>query len=190
MDAEARYTLIGAVVITLSVFLTAFGFWLGTNKPESEYNFYTVYFRNQTLDGLQKNSDLTMKGIKVGSVEDFSILDNDVERVRVLVRVLRGIPIKQGAEAVIRRNFLTGLAYIDIRNAKQDASILTERLPGERHPIIAEGRTGLDEIADTIPDLVKDLRRFVSEVLSEENRDSIRLTLANIKEFSEALNKK
>ena len=95
MEPEARYTLIGAVVLALAAAAIAGFLWLSSSGRGSDYRFYTVFFEHQSLDGLQVGGSVNMRGINVGRVEDYEIGDDTINRVRVTLRVARETPVRE-----------------------------------------------------------------------------------------------
>jgi len=190
VESKANYALVGAAVILIIVGFISAILWLSGVAGKRDTTTYTIYFRQHSLSGLQADSGVTMKGIKVGSVKSFKLSPVDTERVKVVVEVGSETPVKEDTEAIITRNLLTGLASIDLTGGTAASQFRVNTPLGEDSPIIPEGRTELDTIADSIPGLVEDLGSFVSEarhVFSEENRESLRNTLANIDKFTSGL---
>jgi phospholipid/cholesterol/gamma-HCH transport system substrate-binding protein len=116
---------------------------------------YTVYFQNQSLEGLQLNSDVRMQGIKVGKVADYTILPGQAKTVRVLLEVDARTPVWEGAEAVVSRNLVTGLAAIDLDNVWKGGSDIGPAPEGEPYPVIDEGVPQMARISNTLESLGK-----------------------------------
>ena len=70
MESDPKYFRVGSFVIICTILLLIFVLWLSGVQDSRNQKTYTIYFRQQTLDGLQKDSFVTMKGIKVGDVLD------------------------------------------------------------------------------------------------------------------------
>ena len=190
MESKAHYALVGAAVILITAGLIAALLWISEVAGKREMTEYTIYFREHSLSGLQVDSTVTMKGIGVGAVKSYELSPVDIERVKVLVEVDSKTPIKENTEAIIKRNLLTGLASIDLTGGTAASAFRTKVALGEGSPIIPEGRTELDTIADSIPGLVEDLGAFISEarhVFSEENRENLSNTFANVDKFTAGL---
>ncbi len=125
MEAEAKYTYVGLAVIALLAALVAGIVWLKHTGGRSDFNFYTIYFERQPLDGLQIGADVTMRGIKVGRVEDYALTKN-INRVRVLIRIDRRAPVSDNTVAVVNRRFVTGIATIDLETPDPPGPQLTD----------------------------------------------------------------
>jgi phospholipid/cholesterol/gamma-HCH transport system substrate-binding protein len=182
MESDARYAWVGLAIVTLLVALAAGFYWLsGGAKPA--VNRFTVYFKAQSLEGLQLNSDVRMQGIKVGKVADYTILPGEAKTVRVLLEVDTRTPIWQGVEAVVTRNLVTGLAAIDLDNVLQTDADIGPPPAGEPYPVIKEGVPQITRISNTLEGLGKAGGEAVDRVntlLSEENQAALSSILSNV----------
>ena len=114
MEAEARYTFVGAAVLALLAALVAGLVWLKDIGREGEFVRYAINFEKQALDGLQLGAEVNLRGIKVGRVDDYALVSDKLNRVRVVVRVDRRAPVRSNTVAVVTRNFVTGIAAITL----------------------------------------------------------------------------
>jgi phospholipid/cholesterol/gamma-HCH transport system substrate-binding protein len=192
MESDAKYLWVGIVTIILIGMLVFAIVWITEIGGMRDVDYYTIYFKEHNLDGLQVDSDVTMKGIKVGSVVDFTISPDDIERVKVYIRLERGTPVKLDTEAVIRRNLLTGLARIDLIGSSKESPYKSEIFAGELYPIIPEGQTELGAITQTIPGLVDKINEMVGRAnafLTDENIQAVNSTFLNLESFASVLGK-
>jgi phospholipid/cholesterol/gamma-HCH transport system substrate-binding protein len=190
MEANARYTLVGAMVLTVAGLLVLGMFWIAGKADDIAYRHYLIYFSNQSMDGLDVDSAVKMRGIKVGSVSKYEFVTRPAEAVQVLIRVDENTPIRQGAEAYVKRNVVTGLATIEISNPQGEAPLLEESPRGERYPVITEGSSELDRVAIAVSQMAENGAQVLEKMntlLSDENQERISSTLANLKELSDHL---
>lgn len=190
MESEARYFLVGLFVIAATLLLVGTVFWLSKNSAGGNLKYYSAYFKHQTLDGLQRDSYVTMKGVRVGSVADYRISPANIEEVKVIMRIEAGTPVKEDTRAKIKRNLLTGLAVVELTGSTQDSPLLVAPPPGEPYPVIAEGRSELDKLADSLPDLLQKATGIVNRMnaaLSEENLHALSGSLKNVEDFTASL---
>jgi phospholipid/cholesterol/gamma-HCH transport system substrate-binding protein len=189
MESHAKYTLVGTVVLVL-LGLTLFGgLWLSRAGESRDYALYAVYFRHHSLAGLQEDSAVTMRGIKVGTVKSLAIASPDIERVKVILKIDAGTPVKIDTEAVVQRNLLTGLAYIDLVRTTSDAPFLVKR-ETEEYPRIPEGRSQFDAITSDIPKMVEEFNELVARArgfLTPENQQAAAEILDNVRTVSAKL---
>lgn len=183
MEPNVRYAFVGLVLVIIVGSVLFTGLWLAGTGQGGDYNFYTIYFRNRSLSGLQVDSNVTMQGIKIGTVLKMQISKQDIEEIRVLIKVQEETPIKTDTRAVIDRNLLTGLASIDLQGSSQGAKILAKRSKGEPYPIIPQGATELEALKKSFPELLAEANNFVrraSAVFSPENESKISKMLSNL----------
>jgi phospholipid/cholesterol/gamma-HCH transport system substrate-binding protein len=190
MESDAKYTLVGGFVIGAFVLIILGVLWLSNSSVTKDVKFFKIYFRNQTLNGLQLSSPVNMKGIKIGIVDKLGISKKSIELVQVTVKLDKSAPIKIGTKATITRNMLTGLAVVELSGAKQDSPDLTALEEDEPYPIIPEGKSDYDSVAASVPELLKDATEVLGqlkEVLSPENLESLHGTLKNTEKLSGSL---
>lgn len=183
MESDAKYALVGAFVLVATLLTIAAILWLSEAFGERAMTSYSIYFRHHGLEGLQKDSDVTMKGIKVGTVIDYHMSPRSVEVVKVIVELDEETPVKVDTRATLRRNLLTGLAWIDLVGSTEETPRLKDTVDGEEYPIILEGRTELEKITESIPDLLEKTNTLMSrinEVVSADNVLAVRTSLQNV----------
>lgn len=190
METEGRYTLVGILVVIVTVLMTASIVWLTGAADRIAYQTYTIYFKHQSLDGLAVGSAVKMRGIKVGVVAGYRFATGSDEAVSVTARIDEGVPIHVGAAAYIKRNLVTGIATMEITNGVSNSPLLVDVRPGERYPVIAEGSSDIDQVATAVSRLALNGSQVLdkmNQLMSDENREAVGTTLANLKELSEYL---
>ncbi|MGE5339815.1 MAG: MlaD family protein, partial [Gemmatimonadota bacterium] len=193
MEAEAKYTYVGLAVIALIAALIASVVWLKQSGAARNYVRYTIYFEKQALDGLQIGSDVNLRGIKVGRVEDYALTGDKINRVRVTIRIDRRTPVRQNTVAAISRNFITGIASINLVTPEPPGPPLEEAPDDEPYPVIAEGRNDIEEITgrvNELSDLASEVMNKLNTTLSSENRQALGATLKNLAQLTAALNER
>ena len=187
METEGRYTLVGAIVLLVVALLTLAIVWLTGAADTIAYQTYTIYFKNQSLDGLAVGSPVKMRGIKVGVVDGYRFTNKQDEAVAVTTRIDEGVPVHAGAAAYIKRNLVTGIAAIEINNGPNGNPLLSEAPDGERYPVIAEGSSDIDKVATALSRLAVNGAQVLEKMntlLSDQNQRAIGQTLANLNELS------
>lgn len=187
METEGRYTLVGALVLGVVALMTLAIVWLAGAADHIAYQTYTIYFKQQSLDGLAVGSPVKMRGIKVGVVDSYRFVQHDDEAVSVTARVDEGVPVHQGAAAYIKRNLVTGIAAVEIDNGPTSGALLDEAPRGERYPVIAEGSSDIDKVATAVSRLAEngaEVLEKMNVLLSADNQRAVTQTLANLNELS------
>jgi|APDOM4702015248_1054824.scaffolds.fasta_scaffold07000_5 phospholipid/cholesterol/gamma-HCH transport system substrate-binding protein len=193
MEAEARYTFVGAAVLVLVAALVASLVWLKDIGGRGEFTRYAIHFEKQALDGLQLGAEVNLRGIKVGRVEDYALSRDKLNRVRVVVRVDGRAPVRSNTVAVVTRNFVTGIAAITLVTPSPAGDELTEVPDGESYPVIGEGRSDVDEIAGRVNQLGEQAANAltaVNQLLTPENRAAAMDTVRNLRDLTAGLNQR
>lgn len=189
MEPHVKYTLVGIVMLVLIASMSFAIFWVSQDGEDQEQRIYSIYFRNFSLSGLQENSYVTMRGIRVGTVANLQISRRDVELIKVLISIDADTPVKTSTRAVVNRNILTGLAQIDLVHTSQDAPFL-QPSPTEEYPVIPEGETPLGALQESLPQMLERAGHVVDRidrVLSDENIDALSATIQNVRSFTEVV---
>lgn len=186
MEPEAKYTLVGTVVLILIASIAAALFWL-RSSGEADDKRYKIYFERQSLEGLQVRSDVKMRGIRVGSVNAFRISSGRPGAVEVFIRVDDSTPVRQSTQAVVERQLVTGIASILLVNTTEDSPPLTQLPQGEVYPVIAEGESRVQQVAESINQIAQradETMQRVNAVLSPQNQRALTEVLGNLQRAS------
>jgi phospholipid/cholesterol/gamma-HCH transport system substrate-binding protein len=192
MEPESRYPLIGAVVLGLALAAAlAFTWWARDGAADAR--LYTIVFERQSVEGLQVGSDVSMRGVKVGRVERFTLDSEAVNRVEVLVRVDPQAPVSDNTTATVTRNFVTGLARIALETPADAGARVVRPPAGAPYPVIPEGRSGMDQIARSANRLAisgEEALANLNRLMSEDNRAAFDEALAAARDLAVGLNQR
>ncbi len=193
MEAEARYTWVGAAVLALLAALVASVLWLRNIGSQDSFIRYAIHFEQQALDGLEVGAAVTLRGIRIGRVEDYRLSSKNLNRVRVQVRIDRRAALHANTVAVVTRNIVTGIAAITLVNGDPPGDLLMAVPEGETLPVIGEGRSDLQEIAGRVNKLGEIAMTGLANLnllLSAENRDALMTTVRNLRDLSAGINQR
>src|SRR5215469_4248451 len=186
METRANYVAVGAFVLAIIFLAFVAVLWLGRSEYSEEAKRYYIFFRG-SVAGLNKGSEVQYNGIPVGHVVDIRVDPNNLEQIQVTVEIDTNIvDIKSDARAFLEANILNGIATIQIRGGTQEASDLSPE-PGHKYPVIKAGRSELEEVKASLPELVADLKETahsLNELLDQNNRQAVSDTLQNIRTIS------
>lgn len=140
----------------------------------------TVYF--DSVSGLVKNSPIQIAGIEVGRVKDIALKDG---RARVTMTILKGIPVYEDAQAVIKSQGVLGDKFIEISPGKASAQLLKggglvrhSRSTVELDDILAKAAPAMEDISN--------VTKNISDILgTEEGKNNLKETFFNIKKTTE-----
>ncbi len=192
MESQVHFKRVGFFLVFMFFLMLIGIFWIGRFVSSHKGDNYIVIFEKQSLDGLQKDSAVTMKGIKVGTVSSYKISEENIQRVRVTIELDTETPVKIDTKAVLRRNLLTGLAKIDLVGGTQDAPLLNKIEQNESYPIINEELTQLEKIADSVPEILLKIEETIiriNSLFNKNNVDNLSSTLESLRVFSGEISK-
>jgi ABC-type transporter Mla subunit MlaD len=95
--------------------------------------------------------------------------------------------------AVVNRRFVTGIAKIDLETSDPPGPPLIALALNEPYPIIPEGTSNLDAIANRlnrVGETAAETLERLNDVLKPENRAAIEKTLANLRDLTGGLNQR
>ena len=174
METRANHILIGA--FTLAVIVAAFGFilWLAKTEIDQRLASYDILF-DGSVTGLNIAGDVRYQGVRVGQVTELRIYEKDPKFVRVRIEIDANTPINSGSVASLEFFGITGVLFVQISSGDPDAPPLI-RQPDQEVPIIASGKSGLDELFAGAPRLLENaavLIERLSMIVDTDNRKSI-----------------
>lgn len=186
MEPEAKYTVVGAVVVLLLTLIVAAAVWLKGSGGEGNAMAFKIYFARQSLEGLQIRSDVKMQGIKVGAVTGFRISARRPGSVEVLISVDGSTPVRTSTSAMVERQMLTGIASIRLTNSDEDSPLLTQAPLDEPYPLIAEGDSEykLTESMAQVAQRADETMQRINIALSDENQVALSEILINLRQIS------
>jgi len=174
METKANHILIGA--FTLAVIVAAFGFilWLAKTEIDQRLASYDILF-DGSVTGLNIAGDVRYQGVRVGQVTELRIYEKDPKFVRVRIEIDANTPINSGSVASLEFFGITGVLFVQISSGDPDAPPLALK-PDQEVPIIASGKSGLDELFAGAPRLLENaavLIERLSMIVDTDNRKSI-----------------
>ena len=117
MNRSLVETLIGAVVIIVAVGFVALAFSRSDIRPVNGYEIIAKFDR---IDGLRKGSDVTMSGIKIGTITDQQ-LDPTSFRAVVRMSIAGNVKLPKDTAARIVGESLLGGQILSLEPGGDDA---------------------------------------------------------------------
>lgn len=189
METKVSYTIVGTFVLLLSTAIVAGVLWLGSGKRyRTSFDRYDLYL-TESVAGLNVNAPVRYRGVEVGSVREIGLDPGNPERVRLLLEIVRGTPVKQDSVAALSSQGLTGIAYVDLAGGTREAPPL-EAKPGERYPVIRSEPSRMSLLYAGATTLLAGLEKSsesLNSMLDEENRQSLKRSLADIERITHNL---
>jgi len=188
MEYKVNYLVVGVFVLVL-FFLMIFGiFWLSSSDHRRPYTEYLVYM-NESVNGLSEQAPVKFNGVNIGYVKSITLNPNNLQQVKLLLKIEEGIPITKSTYASLKAQGVTGITYIGLESKRVKSAPLVAR-PGEDYPVIDSQPSLLVQLGDTIRDVstnISSLSVDVQQAFDEKNRASLEQTLANLSVFTRHL---
>lgn len=186
MESKVNFTIVGLFTLLLGAALAAILLWLGTDGGyRKTYDPYYVYM-SESVSGLNLNAPVKYRGVEVGNVRSIALDPSNSERVRLLLKIEHGTPVKVDSVAVLRTQGLTGIAYVELSGGSSQSPLLKAG-PTDEYPVIRAGpslMTRLDTALTSLLASVNGIAGRVNAVMDEDNRRAFKHSLAQIDEVT------
>nr|MBA2466864.1 MCE family protein [Sphingomonas sp.] len=187
METRSNHVLVGAVVLAMIAGLLLFTVWLA-GLSNKKTRCFDIYFA-QAVGGLNKGSPVSFSGVPVGTIEQISLLPDRPEFVWVRINVDDATPVLQGTTAQIKGVGFTGVSEIQLTGAVKGGRAITQ--PGPQGcPVLPSSASGLGALLNSAPELIDRIQRLterLTELLSDENQNSIADILDNVEKTTDVL---
>jgi len=160
-------------------------YWLGGNK-DNTHDYIVV--TKQNIGGLNPQAQVRYRGIRVGKVSDIRLDPEDYSNILVTISVNEDVPLTRGTIARLNYQGVTGLAHILLLETGKDTEPLEPN--DEKPPHITMLPSLLDELGETGAATLRQARQLMvsaNAMLSEENRQHLTATLANLESASASM---
>ncbi len=184
METRANYVFVGTSVLAAIVAILVFIFWLGRSQLNKHEETYHTYFTG-SVTGLSSGSPVRYRGVPVGTVGYIAIDPNNIERIRVTLKLRERTPIKTDTVASLETAGITGGSYVELSGGTNAAPLLASQ-NGEV-PVIRAESSGLQSALDEAPKLVAKLSQLsdqANKLLSDENVKTITATFDHLNSLS------
>jgi len=187
MEREANYLAVGTFILLVLGMGVAFVLWYTDANDGREYGMYEIRFAG-SVSGLDRGSPVRFLGVDVGRVRRLAIDPEDPSRVEVVVEVDDSAPISAATRASLKYQGVTGLLYIELRQAA-DVPKSANLRQGRRYPIIDSVASDFDVLIESLPELMGRATALIeraTRVLSDANLAALAATLSNLRETTQS----
>jgi phospholipid/cholesterol/gamma-HCH transport system substrate-binding protein len=165
--------------VTLGMVLGVAGIiWIGATKYFEKGNRYVTYF-DESVQGLQKDSNVKYRGVEVGRVEQIAVAP-DNKLISVVMKINLKDDLPKTAVAQLKTAGITGLVFVELDRSKPEEQAKSPKLtfPAE-YPVIPSRPSEIAKIVEGV-NLVVD--KF-SQVDTRGIFDQLKSTAAEIEIF-------
>jgi phospholipid/cholesterol/gamma-HCH transport system substrate-binding protein len=182
VETKVSYAIVGAFVLVLGAAIVGGVLWISSGRTgRKDYDPYLAYF-TESVSGLNLNAPVKYRGVQVGSVREISLDPDDPEKVRLLLAIERGIPIKKDTMAVLSVQGLTGIAFVDLGGGSRAAPPL-EADPNTGIPVITTRPSLLRRLDTGATALVADLSQTaqgINQLVDADTRAALQRTIRDL----------
>lgn len=162
MEQRARYAVVGAFVLLLGSAGVALALWLGFAGEAKQYVTYAV-FMTESVAGLNDGAAVKYRGVNVGRVRQVTLDREDPSRVRLLLDIEQGVPIKADTVAVLESLGVTGIAHVNLSGGSRDSPPL-RAAAGKPYPVIRSGPSLLVRLDTAVSALLAEMREAAAQL--------------------------
>lgn len=182
METKVNLALVGAFVLILSTAIVAGVLWVSAGGGRGrEYETYLAY-SSESVSGLNRQAPVKYRGVEVGAVREIELDPEDPQRVRLVLSIERGVPIKQDTVAVLSFQGLTGIAFLDLEGGSRDSPLLVAVEPGG-YPVIATRPSLFRRLDTQLTTVVSDLSQTaqrIDRLLDDDTRAALQRTIRSL----------
>lgn len=181
ISKEVKVAILAIVAIVILYF--GFMFLKGSDLFSDTHTYYVVY---DDVDGLTTSNPVMLNGIKVGTVQELTLLTDQANQIQVQIEVLKELEIGDSTIAALgNSDFLGGKAItLHLGNS-------TTKFDGGEKLIAYKASSIADIISTkTVPviDRVDTTLARVNRILASEAKGNVQEILANTKATTDAIN--
>lgn len=183
-----RNLAVGVFVTSALLIGTALAVWITGQRGSEPTRTYSVRVEDN-VSGLMLGGPVYFLGVKVGEVTNLAIEAGNPPLIRVDIRVLASAPVNQGTWATLAPQGITGVSVVNLANDPGEHAALeaARESPYPTIPYRDSGFSALMSSAPVVMDKVETLLENSNELLSEDNRAAVTVTLANLQSLSDSL---
>ncbi len=160
--------------VTGGFFLLAFILvWVGAGKFFEKGKKYVSYF-SESVQGLDKDSEVRFRGVKVGRVENIFIAPDD-RHVGILMSIdLKFDPTKE-AIAQLQMTGITGVLYVNLNPREGAKDFTPENLTFiSEYPVIPSQPSDIQRIITGVEEVIANLKQINTRAISDELQGALK----------------
>lgn len=165
-------------IVLLAVFIAV---PVGVRLRDTHVAYYAS-FEGESLSGLEQGATVKFHGIPIGKVEELSYNPDNINTVRVRLKIEEDFPMKTDMYAQTGMMGITGLMYVEILGGSNEAPVME---PGSEIPTKRSMISTVTGKAEAIVGKVELLLNHLTRITHPDSLQSAKLTLDNVAAISE-----
>lgn len=198
------------VFLALSFFILLLGIGIITgNRLLRKTVTYYIRYKDVSLTGLEVGSAVRYRGIRIGTIEDIYIDEQDITSLIVRITVEPKVPIKEDTEAIMVYIGITGLKMIELQGGTNESKRLPPNSFIRAGQSLVDAITGKAEVLTQKLEIIlnnlanmteagrqEQLFRFIDNTsqtlasfrtLLDANQQNLKATIQNVERFTSHL---
>ena len=178
---EVKTALLAIIAIVILIF--GYSFLKGENLLDNSRTFYAVY---DDVEGLSPSSEVTINGLKVGTITSIDFLDNSGDLL-VTFTVKNDFPFSKSSEAMIYGGSIIGgksLAIVPKYDSEIGVAKSGDTLQGDKEEgimeLVNDRLTPLQEKLENTIVSADSMLTAITQILDDSTRNNIRGTFKNL----------
>jgi phospholipid/cholesterol/gamma-HCH transport system substrate-binding protein len=153
-----RFFIVGLFVTVSFLLLAAVIIWIGASKFFQQGEMYVTFF-GESVQGLNKDSEVKYQGVKVGLVEEIAIApDNKTVAVYMIINLKDDLTEKVVAQLTMTG--ITGLMFVNLEPRKPGEPDLSPKIEfATEYPVIPSKPSDISQIISGIREAVDEIKR-------------------------------
>lgn len=178
--------------------------WLASSQNNQNNAYYDILF-SEDVTGLQIGGVVRYRGVEVGRVSDVQLDPEQIDKVRVTIKILATTRLYEDATASLESQGITGIPYILLQGGSMSQKLL-KAVVTKPYPQIKPKPGKLQEVLQVLNDvslvvddlrvITKQFREVVPSIINQENAAllsnmvmDLQSSSGNLKEISNSLRK-
>ncbi len=190
MNNSKQYVIIGAFVIFSLTAMIVIGIWLAFGLDDTKYNTYLAVF-NESVDGLQLNSDVKFNGVSVGKVSAININKKNPSSVDVELQIQEGTPITTSTYATLMSQGITGLSYVGLQTKyrRPPIQLLTPTSSPPYTEIVTKPSilSNITQQIEKVSTDIGDISNSVAKIVNNENSQKVNDIITNFANITQTI---
>ena len=181
MEPKASHILVGIFLLSALAGLAAFLVWYSGAGSQPQQVLYQTGFR-ESVNGLNRGGEVRYRGIRIGEVKSIDVNPEDPGLVDVTMSVSSRYRLRQGDQAGLKLQGITGLVFINIEGADASSQPLSVD-PTIGMPRVPTRESEFAQILEGAPALISQSTQLVeqvSDLFSPNNRDQFDKILQDV----------
>ncbi|MGB7815642.1 MAG: MlaD family protein [Methylotenera sp.] len=186
MENRAYAIAVGVFTLVLGIGM-AFAYWWinGSQQARTEYTISSQL----PVTGLSAEGTVKFRGVDIGKVTEISLDPSSQTTILINIEVAENLKLSRGAYAELRRQGITGLAYIDLNDESKNAPALPAGSIIPLRPTLVDNLLSKGpELLAQLEVLLKNSSQFTASanrVLTNVDVQRLNNTIANFEKASE-----